>query len=73
MTNKNDIIKDFVSGLKENYTAEEVNTKLSEIRNILQNKSNKEEENSCQISVINESSIKDQELRKIRKMLKRND
>lgn len=73
MTNKNDIIKDFVAGLKENYTAEEVNTKLSEIRNILQNKSNKEDENSCQISVINESSIKDQELRKIRRMLKRND
>ncbi len=73
MQNKNDIIKSFVAGLKENFTADEVNEKLSEIRKILQNKSNKENENSCENSFINESSIKDQELRKIRKMLKRND
>lgn len=72
MQKKNDIIKSFVAGLKENFTADEVNEKLSEIRNILQNKSNKENENSCENSFINESSIKDQELRKIRKMLKRN-
>lgn len=73
MQKKNDIIKSFVAGLKENFTADEVNEKLSEIRKILQNKSNKENENSCENSFINESSIKDQELRKIRKMLKRND
>lgn len=73
MQKKNDIIKSFVAGLKENFTADEVNEKLSEIRKILQNKSNKENENSCENSFINENSIKDQELRKIRKMLKRND
>lgn len=73
MQKKNDIIKSFVAGLKENFTADEVNEKLSGIRKILQNKSNKENENSCENSFINESSIKDQELRKIRKMLKRND
>lgn len=73
MQKENDIIKSFVAGLKENFTADEVNEKLSGIRKILQNKSNKENENSCENSFINESSIKDQELRKIRKMLKRND
>lgn len=73
MQKKNDIIKSFVAGLKENFTADEVNEKLSGIRKILQNKSNKENENSCENSFINESSIKDQELRKIRKILKIND
>ncbi len=72
MNRDKDIIKNFVAGLKENYSSDEVNDRITEIRNILNNKSIPASNLVDDKEITTQNSIKDQELRKIRKLLNRN-
>lgn len=68
---KNYNIKNIVEGLKSLDKPDLINSEISKIKNILQNNNKEIKENLIlEFNDIKENSIKDKELKKIRKILK---